>query len=113
MTRTLPVIACALLAGCATSPPRRAIVPVPGHGVTVFWTIDAACRDVLEMTADLNSGQWAEVAGPYPALDTGGLLEYRVTVTGNAAQSFFRIRRDWGNPWVITPKIETKIEVQK
>lgn len=56
--RALP-FACALLAGCTVSQsPKRAIVPAPGHSVTVFWTIDAACRDVLETTADLNSGEW-------------------------------------------------------
>lgn len=53
-------------------------------------------RDVLEVRADLNS-PWVEFPGPYQL--TPDRKDYVVDV-GNEGTKFFRVRRDWGAPWL-------------
>ena len=113
----LALIACvALSAGCAAprvnTQARRLVYPPlpesPGavhsdspapepRPVFVLWTLTAGTLDVLESCQDLSAPQWLDIAGPYPTLDTGGVVSYFVPVTGYAGTgaAFFRIRRVW------------------
>jgi hypothetical protein len=123
----LAIAALALCAGCATGPPRKTArvappdLPPPGRTnqappsvartVRVLWTVDASALDTLETSAGL--AEWSEIAGPYDTLDTGGALSYSVPIGNNGSNAFFRIRRVFGQPWVNTPKIESKTETEK
>jgi len=135
MKRTVALLALALASGCAVSPPRvnnqprsllfppmppssgrvkSGVMPGEPRSVNVYWTVDAAMRDVLETCPDLSAPVWSDTAGPYDALDIDGVMTYRVPVTGyGGPNAFFRIRRWWGNPWVTTPKTESKTETEK
>lgn len=127
MTRLVTLSLCVALAGCVNTPqrgitlpplpehpggPPRISDPIPIAPLSAQWEVNAACRDVLEYRASL-ADEWEEIPGPYPALDIGGVLVYSVPVVIGRTAAFFRIRRDWGNPWVATPKIEMKTSARK
>lgn len=54
-------------------------------------------RDVLEVQTSLG-GPWQIVPGPYQL--TADRKDYVVDV-GNEGIKFFRVRRDWGSPWLV------------
>lgn len=119
-----------LLAGCTvtrpTAPPARSALlpplpPLPGNeprpsesvpprALVLQWDVGTACRDVLETSADL--AEWTDLPGPYTVIQTGETPVYRVGLDTRAPLGYFRIRREWGNPWVNTPKIESKTKTE-
>lgn len=131
--RRLALLLPALLAGCLATPSPRVnnrargllppLPPSPGgepiiipasapRPVRALWTLTPGTLDTLETSHDMF--HWSDLPGPYGTLDTGGMLSYNVSVTQYATtNAFFRIRRVWGNPWVITPKTESKTETEK
>ena len=73
--------------------------PVPGEKpLFLTWNVTSGTRDVLEFSADMLT--WADLPGPYQVLDFEGAASYWVPVPRGYAKAFFRVRRDWGNPWV-------------
>ena len=127
MTRLVTLSLCVTLAGCVNTPHRKVTLPplpehpgnpprnsepVPVTPLSAQWEINAACRDILEYRASI-AHDWEEIPGPYDALDVDGILCYTVPVAVGHTAAFFRIRRDWGNPWVATPKIEMETNARK
>lgn len=98
-------------APASVHPASATILPRP---VWLLWTFDGDKLDVVESYQDLSAPVWRDIPGPYLTLDTGTELSYFVPVTGyGGPTAFFRIRRVWGNPWVNTPKTESKTETEK
>lgn len=129
MKRVLPLLLPVLLTGCALgprqSPPRSALLPPlpmhpggvpdsrppqPPRALAVQWDIAASCRDILETSPDAE--HWQDFPGPYTVSQTGETPVYHIVLDTNSPLGYFRIRRDWGNPWIITPKTESKLKTE-
>jgi hypothetical protein len=83
--------------------PNRPPVDAPGipaRPVVAVWEVTAGTRDVLEMSDRPDAAVWMDLPGPYEVREVDGVSSYWVRVPIGYAKSFFRVRRDWGNPWV-------------
>ena len=84
--------------------PGKPPVDLPGtvaRPLFAMWHVDASALDVLEISGCADFTLPQDVAGPYETRDIDGVLNYYVPVPVGYAQAFFRVRRVWGNPWVI------------
>lgn len=62
----------------------------------VLWNLNPQCRDVLEFKDEI-TGTWEQIDGPYTLTPDG--KDYKVPVPVGEI-GFFRVRRDWGSPWL-------------
>jgi hypothetical protein len=74
---------------------------IPARSLSAEWDVTAACRDVLEISNRADFGTHADMKGPYEVRDIAGISCYHVPLPVGYAESFFRVRRVWGNPWVL------------
>lgn len=72
----------------------------PARSLFAVWEVSAGVRDVLEMSDRPDASVWIELTGPYEVREVNGISSYWVRVPIGYAKSFFRVRRDWGNPWI-------------
>lgn len=84
--------------------PGKPPASLPGstaRSLSAEWDVTAACRDVLEISNRADFGTHADMEGPYEVRDIAGISCYHVPLPVGYAESFFRVRRVWGNPWVL------------
>lgn len=69
-------------------------------GLSENGNLEGSLRDVLEYQDVLGDEAWHEVPGPYEL--TPDRKDYAVFIAAdNWGNRFFRLRREWGEPWVI------------
>ena len=61
----------------------------------------AAGFDVLEISPCVDFDASVDIPGPYEVRDINGVLSYYVPVPVGYSKAFFRVRRVWGNPWIL------------
>jgi hypothetical protein len=64
------------------------------------WTFIAGYRDVLEISDLPDFTTHTDIPGPYEVHNLGGVPTYSVPVPVGRAKAFFRVRREWGFPWL-------------
>lgn len=83
--------------------PNRSPVDAPGtfaRPLFTLWDMTSGTRDVLEMSNQPGNGIWMDIPGPYEIREIEGISTYYVPTPVGYAQAFFRVRREWGNPWI-------------
>lgn len=81
--------------------PPRSAPGTPAKPLRATWNVSATARDVLEISDCPDFSSTQDIAGPYEVREIDGVLCYYVSVPVGYAQAFFRVRRWWGNPWIL------------
>jgi len=84
--------------------PGKAPVNAPGspaRPLSAEWEVTAAYLDVLEISDCPDFAIHTDIEGPYEVRDVDGVLCYHVPLPVGYAKAFLRVRRWWGNPWIL------------
>ena len=74
-----------------------ALVTSGDASIQLSWDFHRYSRDVLEVW-EPSTSQWRDVEGPYRLSDN--FKEYRVSYEGTLSHALFRVRREFGLPWI-------------
>lgn len=64
--------------------------------VLVGWLFEPGVRDILEYQTKIG-GAWTDAPGPYSLVNG----EYNVRVPNDTQMKLFRVRRWWGDPYLL------------
>lgn len=65
----------------------------------VLWKYEDDYRDRLEFRTDLNCGPWIKIQGPYSIHNGFYVVEIPNQTVESSPRFFFRVVREWGDPW--------------
>ena len=72
--------------------------------VEIGWRFEQSYRDVLERYVSITDS-WADVPGPYPL--TPDRSRYLIILHPEESHNMYRVRRNWGVPWLLPDGITT------